>query len=160
MGSPLGRRSAIATLSAQDAVYRFAQLHAAGANLGLACANDAEDARLGILHNLDFKLFARRIEVAAGFLYGAIQILALEFLKPFHTNPFVSREPAGAAYFAAAVENFFAIILCCAMDRMLLTSQYTTRPEGKFRNMAVKIKGRNIMIFCWVGSEAGGLIFC
>ena len=156
----MGRCSFIAALSAQYAVYCFAQLHTAGTNLGLAGSHDAEDARLGILHNLYLKFFARRIKVAAGFLYGAVQILALEFLKPFHTNPFVSREPAGAAYFAAAVENFFAIILCCAMERMLLTSQYTTRPEGKLRNMAVKIRGRNIMIFCWVGSEAGGLIFC
>ena len=46
------------------------------------------------------------------------------------------------------------------MDRMLLTSQYTTRPEGKLRNRAVKTMGRNIMIFCCVGSVAGGLIFC
>ena len=144
----MGKCSSIAALSAQYAVYCFAQLHTAGTNLGLAGSHDAEDARLGILHNLDLKFFARRIKVAAGFLNGAVQILALEFLKPFHTNPFVSREPAGAAYFAAAVENFFAIILCCAMDRMLLTSQYSTSPEGKLRNMAVKIRGRNIMIFC------------
>ena len=83
----LGRLSAIAALSAQNAVYSFSQLHAAGANFGLARPHDAEYAGFGILHNFYFKLFPRRIEVAAGFFYGAVQIFSLEFLKPFHTNP-------------------------------------------------------------------------
>ena len=34
---------------------------------------------------------------------------------------------------------------CCAMDRMLLTTQYSTSPAGKKKNMTEKMIGMNII---------------
>jgi hypothetical protein len=75
-----------AALFAQNAFHSLAQMSPTGAHLGLARAHNAEDAGLGVLQDFDLQLFTRRIEVAAGLLNGAIQVFALELLKPFHTN--------------------------------------------------------------------------
>ena len=37
---------------------------------------------------------------------------------------------------------------CCAIDSTLLTVQYSTRPAGKNRNMAVNMNGRTMNTFC------------
>src|SRR5690606_761378 len=46
---------------------------------------------------------------------------------------------------------------CCAIDRMLLTTQYSTRPDGNHRNMIVNTKGSAIMTLAWIGSGGAGL---
>ena len=46
------------------------------------------------------------------------------------------------------------------MERILFTSQYSTRPDEKLIKMTVNITGMNIIIFAWVGSPMGGDIFC
>jgi hypothetical protein len=46
------------------------------------------------------------------------------------------------------------------MERILLTSQYKTSPDGKFIKMKVKKMGMNIIILACAGSPGGGDIFC
>src|SRR3990167_8463008 len=46
---------------------------------------------------------------------------------------------------------------CCAIDRMLLTSQYSTRPEAKNRKNTVNTHGSHITILACIGS--GGTWF-
>ena len=46
------------------------------------------------------------------------------------------------------------------MEIILLTSQYKTSPEEKLIKITVKTIGIIIIIFAWVGSPAGGDIFC
>src|SRR5690606_21042787 len=46
---------------------------------------------------------------------------------------------------------------CWAIDRMLFTTQYSTRPDGNHRNMKVKMIGMPIMTFAWIGSGGVGL---
>ncbi len=91
LGGEWGGAALLATENAparKRALYgSFAQLGAPGADLGLARAHDAENAALGILHDLDFQTFPRRVEIAAGLRYGAVQVLALEFLESIHVKP-------------------------------------------------------------------------
>src|SRR5581483_6920662 len=46
---------------------------------------------------------------------------------------------------------------CCAMDRILFTSQYRTRPEGKKKKKTLKATGMIFMTLAWTGS--GGVEF-
>ena len=46
------------------------------------------------------------------------------------------------------------------MDSRLLTNQYSTRPDGKNRKNPVKMMGRNIITFAWMGSGGVGLSRC
>ena len=46
------------------------------------------------------------------------------------------------------------------MLSILLTSQYSTSPDEKLRNIKVNMIGMIIMIFCCFGSAADGVIFC
>lgn len=71
----------------QNVFHSFAQVGAPGADLGLARAHYAENTGFGVLQNFNFKLFPRGVEITAGFLNGTVQIFALEFLEPFHTQP-------------------------------------------------------------------------
>ena len=48
---------------------------------------------------------------------------------------------------------------CWAIDRQLLTTQYSTSPEGNHRNMKVKMIGIAIITFAWMGSGGVGLSF-
>ena len=45
---------------------------------------------------------------------------------------------------------------CCAMDKMLLVSQYSTRPAGNMKNIKLKASGMNFMILACIGSAGGG----
>lgn len=49
---------------------------------------------------------------------------------------------------------------CCAIDKILLTDQYKTKPAANPPKINVKTKGRNIKILAWVGSVGAGLSFC
>ena len=49
---------------------------------------------------------------------------------------------------------------CCPMLRRLFTSQYSTSPEGKLKEMKVNTTGMIIIIRCWVGSPCCGVIHC
>ena len=46
---------------------------------------------------------------------------------------------------------------CCAMDRMLLVIQYKTKPEGKKKNITLKMSGMNHIILACMGSGGAGL---
>ena len=50
--------------------------------------------------------------------------------------------------------------ICCAIVRMLFTSQYKANPEGKLMNMTVNTSGMNIIIRCCAGSPACGVMRC
>ena len=45
---------------------------------------------------------------------------------------------------------------CCAIDRMLFTTQYSTRPDGKKKNMTENISGIHIIILACIGSAGCG----
>ncbi len=49
---------------------------------------------------------------------------------------------------------------CCEIDRMLLTTQYNTRPAGKVANIMVNTNGSAIMILACIGSGGVGFSFC
>ena len=49
---------------------------------------------------------------------------------------------------------------CWAIDSKLLTTQYSTNPDGKKKNVIEKAIGKNIISFACMGSGGGGLIFC
>src|SRR4051812_29747502 len=44
------------------------------------------------------------------------------------------------------------ITYCCAIDRMLFVSQYSTRPAGKKKNITEKASGMNHIMRAWTGS--------
>ena len=46
---------------------------------------------------------------------------------------------------------------CCAMDSRLLVSQYSTKPDGKKKNMKAKLSGISHIILACVGSAGLGL---
>src|SRR5688572_12168811 len=46
---------------------------------------------------------------------------------------------------------------CWTMENMLLTTQYSTRPEGKKKNITEKISGIHSIIFACSGSGGVGL---
>ena len=48
------------------------------------------------------------------------------------------------------------MIHCCAIDRMLFVSQYSTRPAGKKKNITLKISGMNHIILACIGSGGAG----
>ncbi len=46
------------------------------------------------------------------------------------------------------------------MESTLLTNQYKTNPEGKFKKSTVKITGINIITLACIGSGGAGFNFC
>ncbi len=46
------------------------------------------------------------------------------------------------------------VIFCCTIVRIFCTVQYSTKPDEKLYRKIRKTKGRNLKIFCWVGSAA------
>src|SRR5471032_212698 len=57
---------------------------------------------------------------------------------------------------AAAGANFFEITYCWAIDSTLFTTQYSTRPDGKKKNMTENASGMNNIIFACIGSAGAG----
>ena len=45
---------------------------------------------------------------------------------------------------------------CCAIDRMLLTTQYSTSPDGKKKKITENASGMNSIIFACTGSVGCG----
>jgi hypothetical protein len=66
---------------------------------------------------------------------GAVAIAAMMSLGGFGGRPAIIR----------------LICHCWAMDRVLLTTQYSTRPAGNHRNMKVKRMGIIIITLAWIG---------
>ena len=62
----------------------------------------------------------------------------------------------------AAQPGFFAFSICfityhcCASESTWLTTQYSTRPAGKKKNITPKISGMNIITLAWTGSGGVG----
>ena len=44
------------------------------------------------------------------------------------------------------------IVYCCAIEKILLTSQYSTSPDGKVMKKIVKITGKYLNTFSCMGS--------
>ena len=46
---------------------------------------------------------------------------------------------------------------CWAIDKMLLVIQYSTKPDGKKKNITLKMRGMNHIILACIGSGGAGL---
>src|SRR5690606_33997046 len=58
---------------------------------------------------------------------------------------------------AAALRSIPRVIdHCCAIDKVLLTHQYSTRPAGKKNIIPPKTSGMIIMTLAWMGSGGVG----
>src|SRR5690606_36930006 len=66
----------------------------------------------------------------------------------------------GDQSFAAAPSICRVMYHCCAIDRMLLTTQYSTRPAGNHRKKKVKITGSIFITLACIGSGGVGLSSC
>src|SRR3569832_2374345 len=75
------------------------------------------------------------------------------------------KSPHGCAGFVGQINRCYAgfppwifcvITHCWVMDRMLLTTQYSTSPAGKKKNMTEKMIGMNIITLAWTGSGGVG----
>src|SRR3982750_1993325 len=65
--------------------------------------------------------------------------------------------PAVGHYDLPRTPSFRLITHCCAIDRMLFVSQYSTSPAGKKKNMTENTSGMIHIIFAWTGSGGVGL---
>ncbi len=45
---------------------------------------------------------------------------------------------------------------CCAIDKMLLVIQYSTKPDGKKKNITLKMSGMNHINLACIGSGGAG----
>ena len=45
---------------------------------------------------------------------------------------------------------------CCAIDKMLLVIQYSTKPAGKKKNITLKMSGMNHINLACIGSGGAG----
>ena len=55
------------------------------------------------------------------------------------------------------IPNLLFMMRCCTIEKILLTTQYNTKPDGKKKNVKPNISGIYNIIFACIGSAGFGL---
>src|ERR1035437_9717898 len=82
--------------------------------------------------------------------------------KPVKTNhgpclrKIQRQEKSNDNYFGLPPPIFLLITHCCEIDKTLFTTQYSTSPDGKKKNITENMIAMNSITLAWIGSGGTG----